>query len=187
MNALIAVIALTGNLAASTNLPSKWTPTWQNDYRQAKLQAKEVGKPLAVFVGSGKTGWEMVAREGMDEKAVSLLSSKYVCLYVDVSTEHGQKLAASFSLKDKGLVISDRIGDTQAFYHNGDLAQGELAKTLEKYADPAHVALTTDTLVAAPAPQPVPAPHYYQAAPYYQPAPIRYYGTMSSGSCPNCR
>ncbi len=178
MNALIALIALSGNFAEN-NIPAKWTPTWQNDYRQAKLQASEAGKPLAVFIGTGKTGWETIAKDGkIDEQAAKLLNSKFVCVYIDAETSSGHKLAEAFEVKNKGLVISDRTGNSQAFSHTGDLSQTDLTKALEKYSDANRVVLSTESVEEV---APPPAPKTYQQG------TIRYYGTAPASTCPNCR
>jgi hypothetical protein len=178
MNALIALVALG---FAENNIPVSWTPAWQNDYRQAKLQASEFGKPLAVLIGSGKKGWDSVAQGSIDENIARLLNTKYVCVYIDTDTASGKKLAEAFEVKEKGLVISDRAGSTQAFYHNGDLSQNTLTKALEKYSDANRVALSTETVLEVD-PKPVPAPQ-----PTYYPGGIRYYGTVPGSTCPNCR
>ena len=80
MNALFT-IALAGSFA-SANIPAQ--PQWQNDYREARLMALEGKKPLAVFIGSGVSGWEKVAKDGnFDPKLNELLKEKYVCVYVE--------------------------------------------------------------------------------------------------------
>ena len=165
MHTSIAVLAVVGSFA-SANVRD--VPVWQNEYRQARLKAAGDQKPLAVFVGSGKSGWAGVTPDGAnDRRANELLASRYVCLYVDTDTAAGRKLAASFELAGGGLVISDRTGESQAFSHRGKLDREQLVRALERYSDPNHVVKATETNVpVAAAPQPVAAPVYQPA---YQP------------------
>src|SRR4051794_33947192 len=84
-------------------------PGWQTDYGTARQQAQKAGKPLAVVFGSGKAGYDKVAREGLNAATRRVLSDEYVCCYVDVSTKGGQQLAAAFEItKGVGIVVSDR-------------------------------------------------------------------------------
>jgi hypothetical protein len=88
-----------------------------------------------VFVGSGKAGFTSVVREGAFSPEVSrLLSQKFVCLYVDTTKASGRTLADAFQL-NKGVIISDRTGQSQAFSLAGDVSSAELSKTLVAYAD----------------------------------------------------
>jgi hypothetical protein len=142
MYTTMAFVALTlGNLSGTAN--------WQNDYRAAMQQVSASGKPMIVFVG--QSGPQSVVREGAFSPQVSkLLSEKFVCLYVDTSKASGQSLAQAFQV-NKGIVISDRTGASQAFSLAGDVSGAELAKTLVAYADadPKDVK-KTDTVVKDP-------------------------------------
>lgn len=128
MQTIIAVIALTGSVA-SANIPE--TTQWKPSYRDAYIAATESNRPLAVFIGSGAGVWE----NGFDTKVHQLLKQKYVCVYIDASTEAGQALAKTFAVNGKGLVISDKAGTSQAFHHSGELSKELLVKALERYAD----------------------------------------------------
>ena len=116
---VFAILALAGSLA-SANIPAQ--PTWLKDYREARQAAIDGKKPLAVFIGSGVSGWEQVSKDGsFDPKVYQLLKEKYVCVYVNTDSTVGKNLAKAFEVSGKGLVISDKVGTTQAFNHSGDL------------------------------------------------------------------
>jgi hypothetical protein len=159
MQTVMALIALAGSVA-SANIPAK--PQWQSDYRQAGIMAADARKPLAVFVGHGVSGWEKVSKDGnFDPKVNELLNDKYVCLYIDTNTASGRKLATDFDVAGKGLIISDKTGNTQAFYHSGDLSKDVLAKALERYAEPTRVAQSTETVAQLTPPRRVVQPESF--------------------------
>jgi hypothetical protein len=173
------VIALASYLA-STSLES---PSWHADYGSAQRLGREGSKPLAVFIGSGKAGWNQLSREGeLANDAKRLLAKNYICVYVDAKQESGKQLAAEFRVpKGPGLIISDSTGQYQAFFHRGNLSNEQLAQHLSRYADPYRVVRATETNPAAPPvyPQVYPA---VAADPFYQPVP--YTPVYSStGSC----
>src|SRR5262249_7618659 len=101
-------------LGASAAAPA--APVWLTDYRQARAQAKNAQRPLAVFVGTGKDGFHKVSRDGILSADVQkALARSYVCLYLDVSQANAKKLAGEFQIgTGRGLVISSRAGDAQA-------------------------------------------------------------------------
>jgi len=123
------------------------SPHWQNDYTAASQQGVKEKKPLAVFIGSGLSGWEKVGRAGkLGKTAQETLAAQYVCLYVDASTEDGKRLARAFDIPNGlGVIISDRSGETQAFHHQGDLSGDDLNFRLKKYADPSHIVRSTES------------------------------------------
>ena len=89
MYTAMALVALTmGNLTPS--------PAWLDDYRAAQAKVTVAGKPMAVFVGTGKDGYQAAVRDGFDPAVSKLLAEKFVCLYVDSSTPKGKALAAAF-------------------------------------------------------------------------------------------
>ena len=142
MHTSIVWLALMG-LAA----PAEGTsPTWLNDYSQARRLGTTEKKPLAVFLSPGKQGWGKRATEGEQGKEVRrLLADRYVCVSIDTSTEAGRRLAEAFEMPaGKGLVISDRSGDLQAFRHEGELSKGDLSRYLERHSAGRTVA-TTET------------------------------------------
>jgi hypothetical protein len=151
MQILSAIIALAGSIASANNIPEQ--PQWQKNYSDARTWAAERQKPLAVFIGSGVSGWEKLSKDGnFDPKVYQLLKDKYACVYIDTDTEAGKVMAKRFAVDVKGLVISDKTLNTEAFYHNGDMSKELVAKALERYAD-TPVAASTETAAAlAPAP-----------------------------------
>ena len=174
MQTVVTIIALAGSIV-SANIPEK--PQWRSNYREACLLASESKKPIAVFIGNGATGFEKVSKDGFDNKVFQLLREKYVCVSIDTSTPTGKSLAQQFAVKETGLVISDQSGKIQAFHHVGDLKKEQLVKALERYADPKHEVLSTESIA--------------QVDPAAQPA-IKYQSTcpncpnyIGSGSCPN--
>jgi len=140
----ILVFALSG-LAPSAEAGR--SPAWLTDYTAAGIQSASAKKPLAVFLASGKAGYDKLSREGkLPVAAAAILESKYVCLHVDTSTEQGKRLAELFEVPEGlGVVISDRAGDVQAFRHEGSLANGDLVRYLKRYADPNLVVRTTES------------------------------------------
>ncbi|MBO0700071.1 MAG: hypothetical protein J2P46_16855 [Zavarzinella sp.] len=189
MYTLMAVIALTTTYSTA-NLSN---PAWMSDYGAARERVAAVGKPMAVFVASGQEGWAKVVRDGVfSPEARKLLTEKFVCLYVNTDTTSGRTLAGAFAV-NKGLVISDRSGASQAYSLSGDLTGTELVQTLEKYSD-REVRSTETVIREAPAAvrpavsyqvQPVYyAPQQYvpqQYAPQYVPQ-YRYPATYTTGS-----
>jgi len=161
------------------------TPSWSTDYFSASKQSATAKKPLAVVLGTGEAGWEKLDRDGkLTDEAKGLLASKYVCVYLNTDTPEGKRFAKAFEMPDgRGIVISDRAGDVQAFRHEGDLSSRELARNLERYAEtdrPVRVTETTATQRTSYYAPGAPAP----AAPGY--APPAYYPTMNPGYFPSC-
>ena len=155
MTSWFAIVALAGSLA-SANIPEQ--PKWEKSYFEARTWAMEREKPLAVFIGSGVSGWEKVSKDGaFDAKVYQLLKDKYVCVYIDTDKEEGKELAKQFAVDAKGLVISDKSGNTQAFYHSGDLSNSVLAKAVERYADVSEAKSTETVATLEPPPAPAPA------------------------------
>jgi hypothetical protein len=136
------LFALAGSVAASSPLEGL---AWQDDYVQARKVGQTEKKPLAVFFGSGEAGYNKVCTKGqLSIELQKKLADVYVCVYVDVSTPAGQKLAADFGITKKlGLVVSDRTGELQAFYHEGDLSESDLSRWITRFADPNVVVKST--------------------------------------------
>ncbi len=122
-------------------------PTWLTDYRAAQKQCATLKKPIAVVLGTGAKGYEKLVREGTLPAEVSkALASNYVCVYLDTSSSEGKQWAEAFEMSSgRGLVISDRTGDLQAFRHEGDLNASDLADYLKRYGDPSYVVQRTDS------------------------------------------
>jgi len=135
MHTSLIVFALLGPGENLTTSASR-TPTWQDSYGAAREAGRQEGKPLAVFIGSGPTGWKKVVRENnLSDNALQVLMEGYVCLYVDRTQPGSSRLAESFEVPDgPGLVLSSRDGEGQAFYHAGRLRSGDLEERLVKYS-----------------------------------------------------
>ena len=138
---------------------------WETSYGVGQVQAAAQKKPLVLVFAPGQNSWNKLIQEDSSEVR-KLLSARYVCVHVDTSKPEGQKTAHDFSISTGvGLVISDRTGATQAFWHQGDLPNERIAHFLTKYADPNVVVSQTETI-------------YSQRASMYppmnfSPAPIR--------------
>jgi hypothetical protein len=114
---------------------------WSADYDAARQAVQTEKKPLAVFLGSGENGYDKVCRDGtLSKEAQEALQNSYVCLYLDMNTEAGKRLSEAFEItKPAGLVISNRAGTKQAFYHDGALAAADLDRALTRFANPTQV------------------------------------------------
>jgi hypothetical protein len=144
MNTSILAAAVAGLLMAGQNA----TPTWQKDYRQAQQQVAAQKKPLVVVFGAGPQGWSKVVSEASPSvEAKQLMSNDYVCVYVDTASPSGKELAQQFGITGNvGLVISDRSGANQAFWHQGDLSNQSLVRYLQKFAAPQMTLQATETV-----------------------------------------
>jgi hypothetical protein len=149
------------------------TPSWQSDYQAAKKRSADEKKPLAVLLGSGAAGWDALSQDGskIDPAIVEVLHNQYVPVYIDVTTEQGQKLADAFEMK-QGVVLSDRSGEKQAFRHDGVLASADLERNLRRFAELDRAVTHTETLYRteirnypAEAAYPSYAPGFYPIAP----------------------
>lgn len=162
-------------LATTATAPAANLPTWQADYRQAKVLAARDSKPLAVVIGSGSATWDSVISGQLSDQAAQTLRSGYVCVFVDVNSEAGKKLASAFEAgSTPTLILSDRTGEVQAYRHVGAIEADKVATVLTRYAEPNRAVTTTENGNAAPA---VVAP--IQRTSMYYP--------VSTGGCPNCR
>jgi hypothetical protein len=177
----ILMVAL--SLAPSADLTA---PSWSTDYFAASKQSARAKKPLAVFLGSGEAGYEQLDRDGkLTDEAKGLLASKYVCVYVNTDTPQGKRLAKAFEMPNgRGIVISDRTGDVQAFRHEGDLSGRELVRNLEWYADTDREVRVTETNPGQRSSNYAPTTPAPAAAPAYV-APA-YYPNFNPGFYPSC-
>jgi hypothetical protein len=141
----VVLLALTSALAHEELVPGR--PAWLNDYSVASQRGLAQHRPLAVFIGTGESGWHEISKDGsLGAEVTELLASHYVCVYLDTNKKEARQLANSFAIADSvGLVLSDRSGKLQAFRHEGELGATELRNYLRRYADPERVALTTET------------------------------------------
>jgi hypothetical protein len=132
-----AVITITFLLALEVlSLPT--VPAgWNHDYDLALQKARAAKKPLAVFVGTGKDGWNAVCAEGdLGPEVSRLLAEKYVCLYVDAGRIAHKELAQSFEAgRSPLLVLSTHDRTYQAYRHEGAQANANLATALRRHAE----------------------------------------------------
>jgi hypothetical protein len=137
-------------------------PAWHGDYRLALQRAEAAKKPVAVFIGSGKNGWNALCEEGtLNAEARRLLTEHYVAVYIDVSQPNQKEVTQSFEAdKLPLLVLSTHDRRYQAYRHPGTLGNDRLAKALEHYA----------TAQAEPAPAEQPT-YAASSAPVY---PVQY-------------
>jgi hypothetical protein len=166
MNIPLVLLALTQ--AGVTFIPSL---VWDRDYRTALQKAEATKRPLAVFIASGKAGWQTVSREReLSAEVQQLLMRNYVCLYIDTDEPAGKELAASFEVtRGPALVLSDQTRSYQAYRQVGAMETNRLAQVLQQYQayqvpEPARIEVR---------------PSYYQ--PVYQPV------TMSRSAVVPCR
>jgi hypothetical protein len=140
----LIVVVLAG---FSTSAAVSGKAAWLDDYGTALKQVQKENKPVAVIISFGPSGWEKLSRQGELGKEIhEILANQYVCLYVDTSEEKGKRLAADFEITGgPGLVISDRTGKLQAFWHEGNLGNGDLVRFLQRYSDPQVVTRGTET------------------------------------------
>lgn len=142
-----ALLVLGALSAGQTTRP---TLGWLTNYAEAQEKAIKEQRPLAVFFGSGRDGFRHVNREGkLAESTERLLAENYVCVFLDVAAPSNRSLVTTFAIKSgKGLVLSDRSGDHQAFHHDGDLSAAQLTEVLQRHGP------------APPAANPAPAAKY---------------------------
>ena len=116
------------------------TPGWQTGYSAALEAGQKQKRPVAVFVGSGAKGQASLLKEGqLSAEMQKTLADKYVYVYLDRSQPANQRLVSDLGITSAGLVISDRTGNFQAFHHNGNLSQTDLAQHLRRFGDPSLV------------------------------------------------
>ena len=170
MNTSILTVVLTSALLAGQS----GSPTWNHSYSHAQKLGASQRKPLFVVVGSGADGWKQVVRDGApSQELTQILSQRYVCVYLDVNDPSGKALAESFGITGRtGLIISDRAGETQAFWHQGNLTNDAVVHYLHKYSDPGLTVQGTETVNT------VRSSYYPSEAPQAQFRPA-----FTSGSC----
>jgi hypothetical protein len=133
----LGILALAGSLVAPTPTPAP-DLVWWRDYHAALQKGAKEQKPLAVFVGAGQGGYYKLTQEGqLNDSIRSYLTESYVCVYLDVTNKSQEDLIKALAVtKGNGLVISDRTGGLQAFYHDGQLSEAALAGHLKHFAEP---------------------------------------------------
>lgn len=119
---------------------------WLLDYAQGLNQVVVQNKPLAVVFGTGANSGAKALQTAVARHAVSqILANHYICVYVDTASATGKELSKRFGItKATGLVLSDRSGEKQAFWHEGSLSNSRIASYLRKYADPLTLVESTE-------------------------------------------
>ena len=140
MNTSILTVVLVGSMLAGQND----SPTFQTSYSAAQRMSAEQQKPVLVVIGNGSNGWKQVIRDASPE-VMQTMMQKCICVYVDTATPAGKQLAQSFEISGTGLVISDRTGNLQAFWHQGDMSATAVAQAVTRYTDPQFAVRTTET------------------------------------------
>src|SRR5688572_22923610 len=81
--------------------PGSVEPPWLTDYTFARSQVQEGQRPLAVVVGTGKSGWQHLVKDGqLTDDVGRLLAENYVCLYIDSESDYGKRLATAFHISE---------------------------------------------------------------------------------------
>jgi hypothetical protein len=171
---MILSTSLTAVVLSSLAMAAPSTPNWQTDYSKAMAQAVAANKPVAVFIAHGEAGFAQVIAEGkLTQQDSELLTSKFVCVYVDAASMQGQELAQAFQMK-QGLVISGKAGNKQALRHEGSVKQSDLSQYLVKFSDTNRNVTTTE--VGGVVARPVVGSYFGAPA-----------GGCPNGRCPNVR
>jgi hypothetical protein len=131
------ILALAGFLGVPVPSANR-DVVWWRDYRVAQEKGVKEHKPLAVFVGSGQGGYHQLAREGrLNDTVRGVLAENYVCVFLDTKSPSQEGLIKALAISTgTGLILSDRNGDVQAFHHDGQLPEAELASQLQHFAVP---------------------------------------------------
>ena len=89
-------------------------------------------KPLAVFLGTGEQGQVQLVREGLSQEASDLLSTQFICVYIDTATPMGKRWASAFKMNSgKGIVLSSRDAVYQAYATETVLSNQDLIRQLQ--------------------------------------------------------
>lgn len=112
----------------------KMGPIWMKDYATALKCSRQEHKPLAIFIGCGKDGWNNIVRGGkLGKDLEDMLSKEFVCVYLDAETPEGKRLASTLKVSDgMGLVLGDRNGEYIDHRHSGAMSEGELSGCLSR-------------------------------------------------------
>lgn len=108
---------------------------WTSDYGAALKVARAENRPLLIVIEDA--GQPAVRAEQVKQVAAGAgdaLLAPYVLCRVDVGTEYGRKVAASFrATRTPHVVITDRGARRQIFQRSGRMASSEWRATLTTY------------------------------------------------------
>lgn len=145
----LITLAIATFIGASVRTPIPVSGNWLNDYTAAQAKGRLEGKPLAVFVATGPTGYDKLTHEGSLGEAIrSTLARHYVCVYLDGNSTSAQGIIRALQIRSQGIVISDLTGGYQVYHHSGTLSQSELASRLDEFAQwsaPVYTTVSTDS------------------------------------------
>jgi hypothetical protein len=178
-----AILALATGMDLGSNHPKL-----QPDYSQAVTRALEERKPMAVFIGRGaETFKQMITDGSISADAAKVLTTSYICLYLNTETASGKELAGRFDMTI-GVVISGPGGNLQAYRHSGAVSGETLTKELTHYASAGQPA-TTVTAGADASPRYISGGCPNGNCQYVLPASASYpFGSSCpNGRCPNQR
>src|SRR5436853_7706482 len=86
-------------LAAASSYIEPVAPVWHTDYHAAQKLAREGGRPLAVFLGGGKDGYQRIALDGkLGTDVEKVLARSYVCVYLDREQGTNRNLLSAFEM-----------------------------------------------------------------------------------------
>src|SRR5438094_6788851 len=148
MRTSVGLFAFVGFFAAfCTGTASAQDVVWKESYFEAPDHGQKVNRPLAVFVGTGATGFQQIVQNGGFSSDVrKILANEYIPVYLDADQAENQRLIRDLGITSKkGLILSDRECGSQAFFHDGTLSETELRSQLWRFADPSIVVRSTAT------------------------------------------
>lgn len=147
MRTSVGLLAFASFIAAFPLTASAQEVTWRKSYFEARDHGQKAKKPLAVVVGNGPTGYEQIVQDGsLNGEIRKIIAAEYIPVYLDANQAENQRLIRELGITNgRGIVLSDRAGDSQAFFHEGSLSEKELARQLSYFASPSIVVRTTAT------------------------------------------
>jgi hypothetical protein len=156
---------------------------WRKSYFEARDHGQKVKKPLAVIVGSGPNGFNQLIQDGsLTSDVRKIIANEYIPVYLDSEKAENRRLIQDLGITlGKGVVLSCRAGDKQAFFHDGSLSDRELTRQLWHFADPSVVVNTTTTSTSGRI-------SYYPPSPSFAPTgSFGVYGGYGGGPAPAMR
>lgn len=132
-----------GPVAAPVETPE---PVWLTNYAEAQQLARSQNRPLAVFVAPGSDSHERVVNEGtLTMKTRKVLQDSYVCVHLDAFGSESRSTVQALAVKKgRGVILSDRSGDYQAFHCDGMLPEHVLLAKLKQFSESDSLVKTTD-------------------------------------------
>jgi hypothetical protein len=130
---LILLVVFSAEPAAHAAAPL----AWKDNYTQALEETKNTDKPLLVVVHD-PTDPELLARHATDrpDATQTELLKRYELCRVDVSTEHGQRVAEAFSIEQLPfLAVIDKTGSGVLHQHSGQLKPEDWVEKLVTYRE----------------------------------------------------